>query len=74
MSANVLRLPAVGDFWHYFSIIALNFLPAQIINKTRNRQSLVGAVMLSCKCSQTLVDQFDFILGRIDKSLMPILK
>jgi len=45
MTDNVLQLPAVGDFWHYFSKIALNFLPPQIFNKPLNRQLLVGAVI-----------------------------
>jgi hypothetical protein len=45
MAHNVLQLPAVGDFWYYFSNISLNFLPAQFFNKPLNRQLLVGAVM-----------------------------
>jgi hypothetical protein len=45
MTANVLQLPSVGDFWHYFPNISLNFLPAQILNKPLNRQLLVGAVI-----------------------------
>ena len=45
VAANVLQLPAVGDIWHYFSNISLNFLPAQIFNKQLNRQLLVGAVI-----------------------------
>jgi hypothetical protein len=45
MTANVLQLPAVGDFWHYSSNISLNFNPAQIFKKALNRQLLVGAVI-----------------------------
>jgi hypothetical protein len=45
LTANVLQLPAVGDFWHYFSNISLNFIPAQIFNKPLNRQLMVGAVI-----------------------------
>jgi uncharacterized membrane protein len=45
-----LQLPAVGDFWHYFSNIslipiAIGILPAQIFNKPLTRQLLVGAVI-----------------------------
>ncbi len=45
MTANVLQLPAVGDFWHYFSNISLNLFEKQIFFKALNRQLLAGAVM-----------------------------
>jgi len=47
ITLNVLQLPTVGDFWHYFSNISLNFLLEQIFNKPQNLQLRVGAVMPS---------------------------
>ncbi len=38
LTVNVLQVPAVGDFWHSFSNITLNFLLAQIFHKPLNRQ------------------------------------